>query len=102
MDILKKTGLDWRDKRLIKELYMGQQPKVKIADGVSESATLGRGVRQGCSLSPILFNIYVEALENDEDGMKVRVSRKPGTQLRVHVQVGGEEIEEVRQFKYST
>jgi len=44
---------------------------------VSDACQLSRGVRKGCPLSPLLFNIYTqhlveEALENMADGVKVK------------------------------
>src|SRR6218665_2768210 len=70
-------GIDWRDRRLIGNLYMGQQMRVRIYGEYSEPGKVGRGVRQGCPLSPLLFNIYIEelvreAVEDLEEGIKVR------------------------------
>lgn len=49
---------------------------VNIVGEDSEPGTFARGVRQGSSLSPILLNIYVEAvmkeMEDPEDGIKVK------------------------------
>ena len=55
---------------------MNQEAVVRIADGESDSGIIGRGVRQECLLSPLLFSIYVEmmmkeALENVEEGIRV-------------------------------
>src|SRR6476469_6822216 len=73
---LQSTGVDWRDQRMISELYMNQEAVVRIAGGESDSSIIGRGVRQGCPLSPLLFSIYAEmmikeALENVEEGIRV-------------------------------
>jgi len=59
MTILKRTGLDWRDRKIIMELYKNQETIIKIGDYVS-TARIRRGVRQGCSLPPYLFNIFIE------------------------------------------
>src|SRR6476619_6369146 len=61
---------------MISELYMNQEAVVRIAGGESDSGIIGKGVRQGCSLSPLLFSIYAkmmmkEALENVEEGIRV-------------------------------
>src|SRR6478609_9122073 len=76
MKVLQSIGADWRDQRMISELYMNQEAIVKIAGGESDSGIIGRGVQQGCPLSPLLFSIYAEmmmkeALENVEEGIRV-------------------------------
>jgi len=62
MQILKETGTDWLERRLISNLYMVQSVKARLNRGETRSVKIGRGVRQGCCLSPILFNLYSEYL----------------------------------------
>src|SRR6478609_3855565 len=76
MKVLQSIDIDWGDRRMISELYMNQDAVVRIAGGESDSGIIGRGVRQGCPLSPLLFSIYAEmmmkeALENVEEGIRV-------------------------------
>jgi hypothetical protein len=60
MEILKKTGIDWRERRLISKLYMDQRVKVRLDQVETKSVKTGRGVRQGCCLSTLLFNLCSE------------------------------------------
>ena len=76
LNILKDLGVDWRDRRLICELYLNQQAVVRLGNDHTENCEVGRGVRQGCLLSPILFSIYVErmmleAMDSLEEGVLV-------------------------------
>src|SRR5207244_5677482 len=72
MEVLTSVGVDWRDRRLICQLYMRQEAIVRVADGESEPGIIGRGVRQGCSLAPLLFSIYAEMMMMEVlEGMKV-------------------------------
>ena len=76
MEVLQSIGVGWRDRRMISELYLNLEAVVRIAGGESDSGIIGRGVRQGCPLAPLLFSIYaemmmMEALENVEEGIRV-------------------------------
>ena len=75
MQILKRTGIDWRKRRLISKLYMDQRVKMWLDRGETRSVQFGRGVRQGCGLSRILFNLYSECLTKEAlDGLGFPVS----------------------------
>jgi hypothetical protein len=65
MHILKGTGIDWRERRLISKLYMEQSVKVRLDQREARSVKTGRGLRQGCCLSPSLFNLYSEYLTKE-------------------------------------
>lgn len=74
--ILKEMGVPQHLIALIANLYQDGQSVVKVNDIVSGSFKPERGVRQGCILSPILFNIYGEyimrkALEDWKGGISV-------------------------------
>ena len=55
---------------------MKQDVVIRIKNKESDPGTIGRGVRQGCPISPLLFSIYaevmmIEAMENCEEGIVV-------------------------------
>ena len=45
---------------LLRNLYAGQEAAVRTGHGTTEWFQIGKGVRQGCILSPFLFNLYAE------------------------------------------
>ena len=44
----------------LRNLYAGQEATVRTGHGTTDWFQIGKGVRQGCILSPCLFNLYVE------------------------------------------
>ena len=44
----------------MRNLYVGQEAKVRTGYGTADWFQIGKGVRQGCILSPCLFNFYAE------------------------------------------
>ena len=45
---------------LLRNLYAGQEATVRTGDRTTDWFQIGKGVRQGCILSPCLFNLYAE------------------------------------------
>ena len=46
----------------IKRIYRNTKVGIKFNDGISEPIQINKGVRQGCGLSPVLFNIYINKI----------------------------------------
>ena len=59
MNKLKSCDIDAMDLRMIQNLYWKQTASIKLEEGESDSSAIKRGVRQGCILSPKLFNLHV-------------------------------------------
>ena len=58
--ILNEMGIPDHLTCLLKNLYAGQETKVRTGHGTRDWFQIGKGVRQGCILSPCLFNLYAE------------------------------------------
>ena len=61
----------------LRNLYAGQEATVKTEHGTTDWLQIGKGVRQGCILSPCLFNLYAEdimrnaGLDETQAGIKI-------------------------------
>ena len=58
--ILKEMGIPDHLTCLLRNLYGGQEATVRIGHGTADCFQIRKGVRQGCILSPCLFNLYAE------------------------------------------
>ena len=75
--ILKEMGIPDHLTCLLRNLYEGQEATVITGHGTTDWFQIGKEVRQGCILSPCLFNLYAEyimrnaGLEETQDGIKI-------------------------------
>ena len=75
--ILKETGIPDHLTCLLRNLYADQEAAVRTGHGATDWFQIGRGVCQGCILSPCLFNFYAEyimrnvGLEETQAGIKI-------------------------------
>ena len=75
--ILKEMGIQDHLTCLLKNLYAGQEATARTGHGTTDWFQIGKGVRQGCILSPCLFNFYAEyimrnaGLDDAQTGIKI-------------------------------
>ena len=71
---------------LLRNLYAGQEATVRTEDGTTDWFQIGKGVRQGCILSPGLFNLYAEYIIRnaglDEAQAGIKIARRNINSLR--------------------
>ena len=67
MEILSHNEIDEKDLKLIRNLYWQQTASIQLDEGQSSSFPIKRGVRQGCVMSPPIFNVYTEEIFKESD-----------------------------------
>ena len=118
--ILKNMGMPDHPTCLLRYLYAGQEATVRTGHGRTDWFQVGKGVRQGCILSPCLFNLYAEYImrntgldeaqagimkvkkENEKIGLKLNIQK---TNIMAFVpiitrQIDGETMETVRDYNF--
>ena len=71
---------------LLRNLYEGQEATVRTGHGTKDWFKIGKGVHQGCILSPCLFNLYAEYIMGnvglDEAQAEIKIARRNINNLR--------------------
>ena len=71
---------------LLRNLYAGQEATVRTGHGTTDWVQIGKGVRQGCILSPCLLNLYAEYIMRnvrlDEAQARIKIARRNINNLR--------------------
>ena len=68
--MLKKIEIPDHLSGLLSNLYAGQEATVRTGHGTTDWFPIGKGVHQGCILSPYLFNLYAEYIMRNVGWMK--------------------------------
>ena len=83
---LKEMGIPDHLTCLLRNLYAGQKAAVTTVHGPTDWFQIGKGVRQGCILSPCLFNLYSEYIMRntglDEAQAGIKIARRNINNLR--------------------
>ena len=84
--ILNEMGIPEPLTCLLRNLYAGQETTVRTGHGITEWFQIGKGVRQGCILSPCLFNLYAKYIMRncgqDEAQAGIKIDRRNNNSLR--------------------
>ena len=71
---------------LLKNLYVDQEAAVRTGHGTTDWFQIGKGVHQGCILSPCLFNFYAEYIMRngglEEAQARIKIARRNINNLR--------------------
>ena len=77
--ILQEMGIPDHLTCLLRNLYAGQEATVRTGHGTTDWFQIVKGVRQGCILSPCLFNLYAEYIMRNAGLVEAKLgSRLPG------------------------
>ena len=84
--ILQEMGIPEHLTCLLRNLYTCQEATVRTRHGTTDWFQIGKGVRQGCILSPCLFNLYAECITQhaglDEAQAEIKIVRRNISNLR--------------------
>ena len=84
--ILKEMGIPDHLTCLLKNLFVGLEATVRTGHGTTDWFQIGKGVCQGCILSPCLFNLYVEYIMRNaglkETQARIKIARRNINNLR--------------------
>ena len=84
--ILKEMGIPDHLPCFLRNLYAGQEATVRTGHGTTDWFQIGKGVGQGCILSPYLFNFYAEYIMRnaglEEAPAGIKISRRNINNLR--------------------
>ena len=84
--ILQEMGIPDHFTCLLRNLYAGQEATVRIRHGTTHWFQIGKGVRQGCILSPCLFHLYAEYIMRnaglEEAQTRIKIARRIINNLR--------------------
>ena len=74
--ILKEMGISDHLTILLRNLYAGQEARVRTLRGTMDWLQIGKGVHQGCILSPCLLNFYAEYIVQNAGWMKHKLESR--------------------------
>ena len=84
--ILREMGIPDHLTCLLRNLYAGQEATVRPGHGATDQSQIGKGVHQGCILSPCLFNFYAEYIMRntglEEAQVGIKFARRNTNNLR--------------------
>ena len=93
---------------LLRNLHAGQEATVRTGHGTTDWFPVGKGVRQGCILSPCLFNFYAEyimrnaGLEDAQAGIKIAGRNINNLRYADDTTLTAESEEELPSLSYGT
>ena len=84
--ILKEVGIPKHLTCLLRNVHAGQEATVRTGHGTTNWFQMGKGVHQGCILSPCLFNLYAEYIMRNsrlkEAQAGIKIARRNINSLR--------------------